>query len=157
MSDASSKLTETSEAQRKRGQIIEKSLSSRGYKFSPTGTDGVLSLNFQGRKFEIQAAIFFGEGFLTIQAALPILIPEHALSKVLVRINELNTVRPIGGFEVHSATKKLAFKVGVNLPPELNDEELESLLMLAVSSADSVADEIFEYVSSNAEHKAVQS
>lgn len=130
------------EASREMARQIEDSLTARNYKVSPSGTDGVLILLFTGEKFEIKAAIFCGADYLTIQASLPIVIPEPALPALLARINELNVQRPVGAYEIHTKMNKLLFKVGVNIPPVLNGEELESLLNLAVGAIDSVADEI---------------
>lgn len=116
---------------------VKAALIARGYKFGHSEIKGIESLLFTGEKLEISVSVFCGDSYITFVASLPLVVEDALSGEVLKSINEHSTKLPIGGYELHTSSKKVLFKVGMPVPPKLTPEVLEEMLLLAVSSADS--------------------
>lgn len=127
-------------------EYVVNALTGRGYTFGESGIPGVETLVFEGKKLEISVSIFCGDSYVTFVAGLPLIVADGLSGEVLKKINYLSTKIPIGGYELHTQSKKVLFKVGMPIPPKVPPDVLEKMLLLAVGSADSFSGTLLSIV-----------
>lgn len=128
------------------GRYVRASLVALGYQVQQTANDSIQDLVFKGKIFQIEVTIFCGDSYLTAQAYLPFIIPDEAVQRLLVQINELNTFVPIGSYEYRRDRTQVIFKVGYIIPPIPTRDELGKMLVHVVSSADVVSEQLYNLV-----------